>query len=554
MLMPLRIQLLIFTFTTLIYARKTYLEVGCFADDEGERAISGGHVTYARGLVIDECHKKAIKAGNSYFAVQNRVDCFTSSDAGSTYNKYGRSTGCRNGVGAFLEMTVYWNPPGAAVIQDSLKVLDDRLASEWKGGLKTCAHSGTCNRKYDSVGGIVLKAGKFMREGAIFTSALEKAFKDGKFKKVAAKVAKFSAALSGIGSLVSIVDIFTFANSQDIKLDLIIDILTNGFYRIEERFDDLENKIEDLEDAMKYQHFKTSIRPALKDLNFVNNLVEDYFDGVSDERKQALVNQYDNIYEAIVDLYSEFTGDYDGTPLCDRVTDHKKVHRRDVMRTLIQLFSRFTRGVSNFLLIVKLKGSTDFSYLVNKVDGWLSEISDGIEECDSNIESKEWLDQWVEDYKRVRSGTPKRQALQLASRIYNSLTRKYYWRDWLVLVYDNLSGDKHHYVRACDEGSYSFKDLHWKKWYNIVVSSVSPTKEWNTFRGKKIKLKSRNYARTMFRRLPKAALSCNYPIVYVIRRYRKKRLIYVAKFYRSHIQTLCVGRRCKHRFELGILG
>jgi len=80
--------------------------VGCFVDKR-ERAISGGYVTFARNHVIQKCHEKAKRAGNSYFAVQNGIECFTSPHAGETYDKYGSSIGCSQGRGGHWTMTVY---------------------------------------------------------------------------------------------------------------------------------------------------------------------------------------------------------------------------------------------------------------------------------------------------------------------------------------------------------------------------------------------------------------------------------------------------------------
>jgi len=70
----------------------------------------------------------------------------------------------------------------------------------------------------------------------------------------------------------------------------------------------------------------------------------------------------------------------------------------------------------------------------------------------------------------------------LANRIYKKLTEKYYWRDWLVVVYNDMRGSAHHWRRACHEGSTTVDHIHWKGRYNILVSSVSsdaPSRKFN---------------------------------------------------------------------------
>ena len=58
-------------------------------------------------MVIQQCYQRALSESNTYFAVQNKVECFTSSSAGQTYNRYGEGVGCVNGKGGGWLMTVY---------------------------------------------------------------------------------------------------------------------------------------------------------------------------------------------------------------------------------------------------------------------------------------------------------------------------------------------------------------------------------------------------------------------------------------------------------------
>ena len=98
--------MIIFTFTTL---GSSYQEVGCYKDKQA-RAITGGFVNFPSHQVIEKCYEKAKVAGNEYFAVQYNTECFTSSDAGETYDKYGRGDGCNNGRGGGWHNTVYKIP------------------------------------------------------------------------------------------------------------------------------------------------------------------------------------------------------------------------------------------------------------------------------------------------------------------------------------------------------------------------------------------------------------------------------------------------------------
>lgn len=83
-----------------------YTHMGCFKDS-GHRAISGGFTNFPEHEAIQKCYEKALAAGNGYFGVQNNRECFTSRDAGDTYDKHGKSDGCKNGRGGGWRMSVY---------------------------------------------------------------------------------------------------------------------------------------------------------------------------------------------------------------------------------------------------------------------------------------------------------------------------------------------------------------------------------------------------------------------------------------------------------------
>ena len=56
---------------------------------------------------VQLCAREAQKRGWSMFAVENGRECWTSSDAGKNYKKYGSSTLCKNGRGGPWALDVY---------------------------------------------------------------------------------------------------------------------------------------------------------------------------------------------------------------------------------------------------------------------------------------------------------------------------------------------------------------------------------------------------------------------------------------------------------------
>ena len=120
----------------------------------------------------------------------------------------------------------------------------------------------------------------------------------------------------------------------------------------------------------------------------------------------------------------------------------------------------------------------------------------------------------------------------LADRINSSLSTKYYWRDWLTVVYPEMRGGNNHWRRYCGGGTISIDLIHWKKRYNIMVASVPSTKKSDPFTdtvkgykrekvryrvrgGWRYRYEDKPYdAKKMYNDgMPEEAKSCKYPLV-----------------------------------------
>ena len=56
---------------------------------------------------MSQCREIAVENGWDIFSLQVEVQCFTAADAGSTYNKYGKSDQCVDGKGGTWANSVY---------------------------------------------------------------------------------------------------------------------------------------------------------------------------------------------------------------------------------------------------------------------------------------------------------------------------------------------------------------------------------------------------------------------------------------------------------------
>ena len=77
--------------------------LGCWKDYT-DRAIANG---YHGALGIIGCFERAKSLGYQVFAVQYGGECFTSSEAAETYDKYGSCDICEDGTGGIWCQDVY---------------------------------------------------------------------------------------------------------------------------------------------------------------------------------------------------------------------------------------------------------------------------------------------------------------------------------------------------------------------------------------------------------------------------------------------------------------
>ena len=69
-------------------------------------SILDGHYT-RRSRQVRKCYEAALSLGYDIFAVQDGGQCFGTTNAANTYNKYGQSSKCYGGTGGPMANDVY---------------------------------------------------------------------------------------------------------------------------------------------------------------------------------------------------------------------------------------------------------------------------------------------------------------------------------------------------------------------------------------------------------------------------------------------------------------
>ena len=71
----------------------------------------------------------------------------------------------------------------------------------------------------------------------------------------------------------------------------------------------------------------------------------------------------------------------------------------------------------------------------------------------------------------------------MANMIWNTLRNKYFWRDWMVVVYSNIAGAENHWRKHCGEsdGITIIKRGAQNNGYDFIVTSVPTEKTSNVY-------------------------------------------------------------------------
>jgi len=512
----LRILLFIFSITVV---KCDYVHLGCFRDSP-QRAISGGFQVFHHTQVVRKCYEKAKQNGNKYFAVQYNHECFTSRDAGKTYHKYGRTSGCRNGRGGGWMQDVYKLKDDNIKDDNTAKILgriNSNYERRWNEGIRTC--TGGCAQEYNSLAGDMEQVALGLEAGQSMLELADEGIKKKQFRKIAGLMGKVAPYLGSVGIVVGIIG--SFGDSEEMqRLNFIVDMLSEAFQGINNRFNMIELQIDQVKSLLQREHIDTRNYDDVNMLVNVNKLVERYFKAVHDNDKhfaertsRDMVGRKNDVWDAVETLINAFTGKAGFSELCMTLGRVTRGDRHEVMAKVLPTYTKLIQGVSDYLLIERFHDPRGMGRLKNEYDGKLKKVYNTIANCDRALEYTLWREYWKSDLFAAMGNYPAGRKDQLADAINNKLSSKYYYRHWLTAVYNDWYGSSNHWNMRCGGG---WHQLHWNKRYNIIVTSVSPSK--STYASNlDVNFPYKNNARSLWESIPSHIRTCTYPISGVIK-------------------------------------
>ena len=231
--------------------------------------------------------------------------------------------------------------------------------------------------------------------------------KKGMLKGFISKVGKLAPFLGALGAAATLIGLF--GKSPEVqRLDHVIDLVNDGFQRMEERFDKVEEKLnrqeENIKNEIAKQHFWTRVLPHINALSNTEGLVKRYFrvTGLARESRKEDFHQlqYNRVYSAINSIKNTFTGK-NVKKLCKEVRKFTNEDRKTVLTISVDLFKRLVKGASHLDLIGTLLERNDVDQTIVEMEKLLFTVWEEIQKCDRAIEDDGWKRTWRDDLEKL---------------------------------------------------------------------------------------------------------------------------------------------------------
>jgi len=192
----------------------------------------------------------------------------------------------------------------------------------------------------------------------------------------------------------------------------LVSMVNDGFKNMNNRFDQLDKKFEDLDNLIGESAFYIKLNSYSLDLINVKTKVAFYFEENNQTVKE--INKLDineelwtKGYDALISLKAYFEGELGHSQsICKMVTDFTDNHRLKTMHTSLQIYNRMVRGARDLVLIKgTLAGSYGAEVIKDRMVKWLREVAEKIDECDEDIRKNKWLAQWKKDISTILTNT-----------------------------------------------------------------------------------------------------------------------------------------------------
>ncbi|XP_071944472.1 uncharacterized protein [Antedon mediterranea] len=298
--------------------------------------------------------------------------------------------------------------------------------------------------------------------------------------KLAKHIGPFLGAIGPAMALVSIL----LPTSPSAELQL----MKKEFQNIDEKFDKVFTKFEEVKHLIQETSLKAQYGQYVFEIYGLSHRLQQFLDAPTDAiqgQKELFIAAYSGqLDSATVNLWRGMMGQ---SPLVFNIPKtaikYTDSHRGRVQKMLTGVMQLILQGVKVHLAYLKVIGE-DATYEDEKDlwEGKINQLLNHIKYVDTQVRDV-WKQQLLTDLNNKLALLNGKSNIDFVKETYEFLTDKYDWRYWHIGVYNEIYGEKNHWVKFC--GGYTLFRNHGR---NIVVAS----------RSKEEPSSSKSYARDAF--------------------------------------------------------
>ncbi|XP_062567630.1 uncharacterized protein LOC134229862 [Saccostrea cucullata] len=288
--------------------------------------------------------------------------------------------------------------------------------------------------------------------------------------KFSTMLGKVNPYLAAIGPVMDIITIF-LPKQEDPTLTF----LKTKFSEVDSKFRNMERLFDQVTNLIKSKALKTQfsgIEQSVKVLSYrLNMLMKAPKDAVNGQKSRFIKDFEVSYQSAAKKIYNGImTKQHFTDNIPDEAMAYSNYDRRKMQSVMAGCVGLLMTAVKVNLAYLELTNNRA-NYEMEKRE-WEKNIKDvlqKVKDVDQQV-THAWGDQKFKDLKQLSAQYRHENHEQFAKRLFNFYSKKYYWRDWVVIVYNEMAentGTNGHAFDLCGGDKYLQKDGR-----NVLTSSV----------------------------------------------------------------------------------
>ncbi|XP_052075248.1 uncharacterized protein LOC127712689 [Mytilus californianus] len=273
--------------------------------------------------------------------------------------------------------------------------------------------------------------------------------------------------LGAIGPFMSFITaIFQTESAELAYMKQMMKYIDSRFDQMDKRFDTIEQMIKWNVVQVNFGQIEQRIKAMAREYRYLYIVPT----VAAENRKKIYISNYESdyqnsgtkLYQSILNKQGTFQEDL-GTSVL-RYTDSDRTKTQLFLRGVMQLLLQAIKIELAYLFSYKYDHNANFmkSQWINRTEEVREKFKDIDDQCIKVYFAKSKKD--IDEYSAKNYGKPNS---QFATELFNLLSGKYFWRDWIVVTYNPIKGQTKHMMSV--KGGHM---LLWKHGRNLLVTSV----------------------------------------------------------------------------------